>query len=86
MYHSRCFYKSTKTLKEEFYTISSGYSTNFIPSIGAIVMASSLHCMLLLSTPANVNQHSLISDWLDTTGSISLKNMLSEKNSFRPSH
>lgn len=49
-------------------------------------MASSLHCMLLLSTPANVNQHSLISDWLDTTGSISLKNMLSEKNSFRPSH
>lgn len=36
-------------------------------------MASSLHCMLLLSTPANVNQHSLISDWLDTTGSISLK-------------
>lgn len=28
-------------------------------SIGTIVMAASLHCMLLLSTPANVDQHSL---------------------------
>lgn len=38
-------------------------------------MASSLNCMLLLSTPANVDRHSVISDWLDT---ISLKNMLSD--------
>lgn len=53
--------------------------TSFIPSIGTIVMASSLHCMLLLRTPANVNQHNLISDWLDT---ISLKNMLSDKNDY----
>lgn len=37
-------------------------------------MISPLHCMLLLSTTANADQYSLISDWLDDTSS--LKNVL----------